>query len=81
MMEVRIQNFSAIFPAVEANESKIEAFAAETTIFAVSEATAEGIWIALWEDAESGKRCALYFEPNEKAVKILKYYNASAMAK
>ena len=81
MMEVRIQNFSAIFPAVEANESKIEAFAAETTIFAVSDANAEGLWVALWQDTESGKRCALYFEPNEKAVKILKYYNASAMAK
>lgn len=81
MTEVRIQNFSAIFPAVEANESKIEAFEAETTIFAASEATAEGLWVALWNDAESGKRMALYFEPNEKAVKILKYYNVSAMAK
>ncbi len=81
MMEVRIQSFSAIFPANEANQSKIEAFAAENTIFAASEATAEGLWVALWDDAESGKHCALYFEPNEKAVKILKYYNASAMAK
>ena len=81
MTEVRIQQFSAVFPATELNQSKVEAFGAQNTIFAVSEATAEGIWIALWEDAESGKRCALYFEPNEKAVKILKYYNAAAMAK
>jgi hypothetical protein len=81
LMKVRIQNFSAVFAATELNQSKIEAFAAEKTIFAASEATAENLWVALWEDAESGKRMALYFEPNEKAIKILKYYNASAMAK
>ena len=81
MMEVRIQAFSSVLPATEANLSKIEAFAAEETIFAASESGAEGIWVALWTDAESGKRKALYFEPNEKAIKILKYYNASAMAK
>ena len=81
LTKVRIHDFSAIFPATELNQSKIEAFAAENVIFAVSEANAEGIWVALWNDAESGKHCALYFEPNEKAIKILKYYNASAMAK
>ena len=81
LTKVRIQAFSAVFPATELNQSKIEAFAAEKTIFAASEATAENLWVALWEDAESGKRQALYFEPNEKAIKILKYYNASAMAK
>ena len=81
MMESRIQAFSAIFQATEANQSKIGAWGAENTIFAASEAGAENLWVALWEDAESGKRCILYFEPNEKAVKILKYYNASAMAK
>ena len=80
-MKVRIQNFSAVFAATELNQSKIEAFAPEKTIFAASAATAENLWVALWEDAESGKHMALYFEPNEKAIKILKYYNASAMAK
>ena len=81
MTEVRIHDLASVFPATELNLSKIEAFAAENTVMAVSEASAEGIWVALWTDAESGKRMALYFEPNEKAVKILKYYNASAMAK
>ena len=81
LTKVRIQKFSSVFEATELNQSKIEAFAAENTIMAVSEAKAEGIWVALWEDADSGKRMALYFEPNEKAIRILKYYNASAMAK
>ena len=81
LAKVRIQNFSSVFEATEMNQSKIEAFAAENTIFAASEAKAENLWVALWTDAESGKRQALYFEPNEKAIKILKYYNAAAMAK
>lgn len=81
LMKVRIHDFSAIFPATELNQSKIEAFAPENTVMAVSEAGAEGIWVVLWTDAESGKRQALYFEPDEKSIKILKYYNASAMAK
>ena len=81
MMEVRIQSFSAVFPVTELNQSKIEAFAAENTVFAASDKNATNLWVALWDDAESGKRKALYFEPNEKAIKILKYYNASAMAK
>ena len=81
LTKVRIQNFSSVFAATELNQSKIDAFAAENTIFAASEANAENLWVALWTDAESGERQALYFEPNEKAIKILKYYNASAMAK
>ena len=81
LTEVRISNLATVCKADEANLSKIEAFEAENTIMAVSEAGAEGIWVALWTDDESGKRMALYFEPNEKAIKILKYYNASAMAK
>ncbi len=81
MTEVHIKDLSAIFPANEANQSKIEAYAAENTIFAASEAVAENLWVAIWNDTESGKRCALYFEPNEKAVKILGYYNKAAMAK
>ena len=81
LLEIRIQNFSSVFEATEMNQSKIEAFAAENTIFAASEAKAENLWVALWTDAESGKRQALYFEPNAKAIKILKYYNAAAMAK
>ena len=81
IMEVRIQSFSAVFPVTELNQSKIEAFAAENTVFAASDKNATNLWVALWDDAESGKRKALYFEPNEKAIKILKYYNASAMAK
>ena len=81
MMEIRIQNFSSVMEASEANQSKIEAFEAETTVFAASAADAENLWVALWNDAESGKRGALYFEPNEKAIKILNYYNKAAMAK
>ena len=81
LLEIRIQNFSSVFAATEMNQSKIEAFAAENTIFAASAKDAANLWVALWDDAETGKRMALYFEPDEKSIKIMKYYNASAMAK
>ena len=37
--------------------------------------------VILLVDADTKKRCVLYFEPNEKAIKIIKYYNMSALAK
>ena len=81
LLNVRIQELSAIFPYGEANASRIEAYGAENVIFAASSQNAENLYVALWQDAESGKRCVLFFEPNEKAIKILKYYNMSAFSK
>ena len=81
LLNVRIQELAAIFPYGEANTSRIEAYGAENVIFAASSQNAENLYVALWQDAESGKRCVLFFEPNEKAIKILKYYNMSAFSK
>ena len=59
----------------------MNAFKAEQTIFAASDMNAENLYVAQWNDKDSGKRMMLLFEPNEKAVKIIKYYNMSAIAK
>ena len=79
--EVYIRDLSAVFPYEDANVSRAEQFAADETFFAASSMEAENLYIALWQDTESGKRRMLCFEVNEKALKILRYYNASAMAK
>ena len=81
LLNVRIQELAAIFPYGDANASRLEAYGAENVIFAASSQSAENLYVALWQDNESGKRCVLFFEPNEKAIKILKYYNMSAFAK
>ena len=81
LCEVNIRDLSAVFPYEDTNVSRAEQYDAEETFFAASSMEAPNLYIALWQDVESGKRRMLCFEVNEKAVKILRYYNASAMAR
>jgi len=81
LCEVHLRDLAAVFPYEDANVSRAEAFNAEKTVFAASGMNAENLYIALWTDPDSGKRTILLFEPNEKAIKIIKYYNMSAIAK
>lgn len=81
LCEVNIRDLSAVFPYEDANVSRAEQYGAEETFFAASSIDAQNLYIALWQDVESGKRCMLCFEVNEKAAKILRYYNPSAMAR
>lgn len=81
LIEVQIRDIAAIFPYEDVNLTRAERYAAETVIFAASSDEAPELYIALWQDAESGKRTMLCFEANEKAIKIMKYYNMAAFAK
>ncbi len=79
--EITIRDLAAVFPYVDENVARAESFGAERTIVAASSTDAPGVYIALWQDTETKKRTMLFFEPTEKALKILRYYNISAMAK
>ncbi|MBQ8310192.1 MAG: hypothetical protein IJX80_04160 [Clostridia bacterium] len=81
LCEVMLRDLSAVFPYSDANLSRTQAFHAEKTVFAASDAASANLYIALWQDTDSSKHMILFFEPNEKAVKIIKYYNMSAIAK
>lgn len=81
LIGVQIRNIAAIFPYEDANLQRAENYAAETVVFAASSTDAPELYIALWQDKETGKRTMLCFEANEKAIKIMKYYNMSAFAK
>lgn len=81
LTSVSLRELAAVFPCAETNLSRVESFGAETTIFAASSSEAPNLYVALWQDKESGKRTVLYFEANEKAIKIMKYYNMAAFAK
>ena len=48
---------------------------------AASSKEAPSLYIALWEDKDTKKRTQLFLELNEKAIKIIKYYNISAISK
>ncbi len=78
LCEITIRNLSGVYACDDGGQPRIDAFQPEKVVFAASSENAPALCAALWTD-EDGTRCALFFEPNEKAVKILKYYNMSAV--
>ena len=76
LAEVTIRELSALYPCDDAHSAQIDAFHEDRTVFAASSTQAPDLYVAFWSDEEHGKT-ALYFEPNEKALKILRYYNFS----
>lgn len=81
LTELTIRDACAIFPYVDTSVSRAEQWHADVSIFAASGMKAENLYIALWQDEIKGKRYMLCFEANEKAVKIMKYYNMGAFTR
>jgi hypothetical protein len=78
LCEVPIRNLADVLPYEDDFVRKIENFSAERTVFAASDESAPGLYVLLWNDERHG-RTALFLEPTEKALKILRYYNMSAV--
>jgi hypothetical protein len=79
LCEVTISTFANVVPCTGDGLKRIENFSAERTIFAASDEKAEGLYAAMWNDGENTPT-VLYFEPNEKALKIIRYYNISSLS-
>lgn len=75
---INIKSASDILPYDDAYMQKIENFSADRTFLAASSNDALNLYCILWTDEEN-RRNALFFEPTEKALKILRYYNMSAV--
>ncbi len=80
---VTIRELSRVLPAFDSNGERIErtedavnAYDAQKTVVAVSHSDSDRIHALLWES--DGTRFALWFEADDRALKILKYYNSSA---
>ena len=78
LVTVKIRDLKAVYPCKNSDRAEIKEFAPEKEIFAASSEDAERLVAALWID-ESDKKVVLYFEADEKAIRILKYYNSSAI--
>ena len=78
LCNITLRTASEILPYENNYVRKIENFSAERTIFAASSEDAPNLYCLLWNDEEN-TRCALFFEPTEKALKIMRYYNMSAV--
>ena len=75
---VTLRSLSAMLPFDDYGARRIEQYSADKVIFAASDESAEDLYAAMWSD-EDGKKMLLFFEPNERAIKIVRYYNASAV--
>lgn len=78
LSEISLRTLASVYPCDEKNAARIEAFGAVRTVFAASSEDSESLYALLWNDEENGKT-VLYFDANEKALKIIRYYNVSAM--
>ena len=77
LCEVDIKGLSAVYPCDDEYIARAEQFGASKTIMAASSVDAENLCVALWCD-ENDAKYALYFEPNERAVRIMKNENYTA---
>lgn len=79
LAEITIRNLEGVYPCEEPYTEKINSFEHDKEIFAASSADAPELWAAFWKD-EDGTRYVLWFEATEKAVKVFRFYNSSAVA-
>lgn len=78
LCKVPLRQLSDVLPYENDYIQKIKNFSAERTVFAASDESAPDLYALLWKD-EKGTRTALFLELNEKAIKIMRYYNMSAV--
>ena len=78
---VHIRKIDAVLLCGADNDAAIERYGADRIIFAASAEDSPSLCVALWYDEEKEQKIRLYFEPDEKSVKILRYYNAMATTK
>ena len=79
LAEITIRNLAGVYPCREPYTEKINSFAHEKEIFAAGDPDSPDLWAAFWKDEDGVKR-VLWFEANEKAIKIFRFYNSAAVA-
>lgn len=79
VFEINIKSISHIAPYLSDSKKRIDRYAPEVIYDARSSQRADRQYFALFENAD-GKKSLFLFEPDDKMLKILKFYNASAMS-
>ncbi len=77
VFEVPIKSISLIAPYENDAQKRIDRYAPDVIYDARSSLKANGQYFALFENAD-GKKSLFLFEADDKALKIFRYYNASA---
>ena len=79
VFEVSIKSISHIAPYVFDSKKRIDRYAPEEIYDARSSTRADRQYFALFED-KKGKKSLFLFAPDDKMLKILRFYNAAAFA-
>lgn len=77
LTEVKLKDLSAVLPYEDEFIPRIDSFGAKVSVMAASAHDTPDAYIALW-DAD-GTRHLLCFEPDERILKFIRYYNNSAL--
>lgn len=77
LTEVALKNLQAVYPCEGDYIERAERFGAKKIVMAASSENAERLCVALWTD-ENDTKTALYFEPNDRAVRLMHSENYSA---
>ncbi len=81
LFSLTLKELEAVYPNTEDYAERIAALEVDRTLFALSHPDAtEGVWAALWQD-EKKKKTLAWLELNEKAIKQIRFYNATAIRK
>jgi len=78
--ELEIADALLIAPANEENQRKAQEQSVATTVHALSDFSAENIWLLLFEDAP-GHRVLVYAEMDENMLRILRHGNPRATSR
>ena len=77
---VKLRDVELLIPcSVDEAAVRIDRFAPQRVIYAASNEDSPALFAALYKN-DDGIPTALYFEPDEKARKIVRYYNATAIS-
>ena len=78
ILSVKIKDLIAIYRCDGSEAEKLDQFSADETVFAASSDKAYNLTVVFYVN-EKNEKTALYFEADENAMRILRYYNKSAV--
>ena len=80
LCRLKLRQIERLIPFIDEDaEACIARFAPQKSYYAASNENSPYLFVALFRDVD-GLPSALYFEPDEKARKIVRYYNATAIS-
>ena len=79
VFEISIKSISHVAPYVSDSQKLIDRYSPEVIYDARSSVKADNQYFALFEN-DKGKKSLFLFEPDEKTLKIFKFYNPSAFS-